>query len=41
MIWVDRKQTPATFRMRPLLLVLTLIAGIVMTLVGGWVTFHG
>jgi Mn2+/Fe2+ NRAMP family transporter len=40
MLWVDRRQTPTPYRMRALLLGLTLLAGVVMTLVGGWVTFH-
>ena len=40
MLWVDRRQTPKPYRMRPILLGLTLLAGVIMTLVGGWVTFH-
>lgn len=39
MFWVDRKQTPKPYRMSPLLLALTALAGVVMTAVGGWVSF--
>ncbi len=39
MLWVDRKQTPAPYRMRPMLLAITALAGLVMTAVGVWVTF--
>lgn len=41
MLWVDRRETPTLYRMGPVLFVLTLLAGLVMTMVGGWVTFHG
>lgn len=38
MIWVDRKQLPAVYRMSKWLVVLAFIAGIVMTAVGCYVT---
>ena len=40
MMWVDRRQTPRAYRMPIVLLALTLVAGIVMTAVGGWVTLR-
>lgn len=40
MLWVDRKLTPAPYCMRSLLLALTAVAGVVMTVVGGWVTIN-
>ena len=36
MIWVDRTQLPAAYRMRPLLLALTVLAGAIMVLLGGY-----
>ena len=38
MIWVERTQLPRTYRMKGMLLLLTIIAGIAMTLIGGYVT---
>ncbi|MBA3711883.1 MAG: Nramp family divalent metal transporter [Pyrinomonadaceae bacterium] len=38
MIWVERTQLPRTYRMKGVLLLLTIIAGIAMTLIGGYVT---
>nr|MBA2645919.1 hypothetical protein [Pyrinomonadaceae bacterium] len=38
MIWVERTQLPRVYRMKDLLLLLTIIAGITMTIIGGYVT---
>jgi len=40
MIWVDRTQMPKQYRMSIQLLLGTILAGLVMTAVGGWVTFR-
>lgn len=40
MIWVERTQLPRVYRMKDLLLLLTIVAGIAMTLVGGYVTLR-
>lgn len=39
MIWVERREMPRPYRMNALLLLLTIAAGIVMTAIGGYVTF--
>lgn len=39
MIWVERREMPRPYRMGTVLFLLTIVAGIVMTAIGGYVTF--
>jgi Mn2+/Fe2+ NRAMP family transporter len=39
MLWVDRTQMPAPYRMRPGLQLLTLVVGVVMAAIGAYTTF--